>query len=169
MTLTDIQTLLDYNYWADHRILAAAKQLPAERFLTTSDERIAALRATLVHIMDGEHGWRMICQQIPDAHFDYYLPEMFPTVESLAQIWQDDEREMREYISRLADADTTSIVRYEGDYGAIRERPLWHCMYHLVNHGTQHRSEAAVILTELGCSPGDLDFTLFVNERSASE
>lgn len=33
-------------------------------------------------------------------------------------------------------------------------------------YGTQHRSEAAAILTGYGCSPGDLDFTLFLNERT---
>ena len=43
-----------------------------------------------------------------------------------------------------------------------RDRILWHCLYHVVNHGTQHRSEAAALLTDYGSSPGDLDFTLFL-------
>lgn len=46
-----------------------------------------------------------------------------------------------------------------------RERLLWHCLLHVVNHGTQHRSEAAAILTGYGRSPGDLDFTAFLNEQ----
>jgi uncharacterized damage-inducible protein DinB len=50
----------------------------------------------------------------------------------------------------------------EGDY---RERVLWHCLLHLANHGTQHCSEAAAILTGYGRSPGYLDFTAFLNER----
>jgi uncharacterized damage-inducible protein DinB len=43
---------------------------------------------------------------------------------------------------------------------------LWHCLVHVVNHGTQHRSEAALLLTNDGQSPGDLDFTLFLNSRA---
>ncbi len=59
----------------------------------------------------------------------------------------------------------TRMVRYPIDSGELRERVLWHCLLHVVNHGTQHRSEAAAILTSYGASPGDLDFTVFLLER----
>ena len=45
--------------------------------------------------------------------------------------------------------------------------PLWQQMIHQVNHATQHRSEAAVLLTQRGHSPGWLDLLYFVDLRNA--
>jgi uncharacterized damage-inducible protein DinB len=44
--------------------------------------------------------------------------------------------------------------------------PLWQMMFHVVNHGTQHRSEIAAMLTAFDHSPGALDMTAFLRERA---
>ena len=41
----------------------------------------------------------------------------------------------------------------------------WHLMAHVVIHGTQHRSEAAILLTSAGHSPGELDLIGFLREK----
>jgi uncharacterized damage-inducible protein DinB len=38
-------------------------------------------------------------------------------------------------------------------------------LVHVVNHGTQFRSEAAVALTEYGHSPGDLDLIFYLRQH----
>jgi uncharacterized damage-inducible protein DinB len=44
--------------------------------------------------------------------------------------------------------------------------PFAGMLRHLVNHGTQHRSEAAAILTQAGHSPGDLDMITWLEDRA---
>jgi uncharacterized damage-inducible protein DinB len=40
-------------------------------------------------------------------------------------------------------------------------------MQHIANHGTQHRSEVAAMLTEAGHSPGDIDMLFYQIEANA--
>ena len=162
MQSEDIRTLYEYNDWANGRILAAAAQVDQEQFATPSIHSLGSLRSILLHALDTEFGWRMLCQHgqlTPD------LSEAdFSTLAVLEQRWYEEQAAMRAYLASLQGDDLASIVRYTTSSGEKRERVLWHCLLHVVNHGTQHRSEAAALLTEYGHSPGDLDFTVFLNE-----
>ena len=89
-----------------------------------------------------------------------------PTFRAFEEHWQAEQQEMQAFIGSLSDAQLNDILRCINPGGIVRERPLWHCLFHVVNHGTQHRSEVAALLTSYGQSPGDVDFPLFLNEHS---
>lgn len=63
--------------------------------------------------------------------------------------------------------DLATVLTYATLQGESTTLPLGHTMLQVVNHGTQHRSEVALLLTELGHSPGDLDLHVFVLEQKA--
>jgi uncharacterized damage-inducible protein DinB len=165
MNIHDMLTLYDYNYWANRQILAAGAQVRAEQFVNPAAASFGSLRGTLVHTLDGERAWRMLYERQTLEYFGAWTEDAFPSFDMLVQRWNEEARAMRDYLARLTDANMTEIVRYTTDEGHKRERLLWHCLWHVVNHGTQHRSEAALILTEYGFSPGELDFTAFLNEQ----
>lgn len=164
MNKREITDLFDYNYWANNKLLEAATRVSESQFLAPGDFPFGGLRGTLVHILDSEYGWRMLLEK-GLMTFDDTSEADFPTLGELENRWKADETAMRAYLGRLKDEQLGALVKYTTDSGVKRERVLWHCLFHLVNHGTQHRSEAAAILTKLGQSPGDMDFTVFLNER----
>jgi uncharacterized damage-inducible protein DinB len=163
MHIQDMRTLYEYNYWANARILAAAERVSQEQWSAPSTHSLESLCRTLLHALDTEFGWRMRCQ------YNQPTPDLseadLPTRDLLKQRWHEEETAMRAYLAGMQDGDLNGLVRYTTDEGEKRERVLWHCLLHVVNHGTQHRSEAAALLTEYGSSPGDLDFTVFLNEQ----
>jgi len=161
----DIQLIFDYNYWANGRILATAAQVSQEQFVSAAGHGLGSLHGTLVHILDGERAWRKLFEAQTLAYFGAWQEADFPTLDRLVQQWQAEEQAMRAYLAQLSDEAVNGTIHYTTPEGDYRERVLWHCLLHLANHGTQHRSEAAAILTGYGRSPGDLDFTAFLNER----
>jgi uncharacterized damage-inducible protein DinB len=162
MDIQDMQLIYDYNYWANGKILAASAKVTEEQFLAPAEFPRGGLRETLLHIVDAEYGWRGFFEA--NTFSEDLKAEDFPTFQSLEKKFHEEEKSMRAYLHRLKDEDMNSHTKYTTSEGVLRDRILWHCLLHVANHGTQHRSEAAAMLTSFGASPGDLDFTVFLNE-----
>lgn len=163
MNKKDIALIYDYNYWATKCLLTTAANVSREQFAASTGFPHGSLQGTLVHMLDAEYGWRVLCQEGVETK-DLDVSE-FPSIDALQVRWSDEETSMRIYLNNLMDEDLTGIIRYTTPGGLKRERVLWHCLFHVINHGTQHRSEAAAILTDFGHSPGDFDFSMFMLEK----
>jgi uncharacterized damage-inducible protein DinB len=164
MNKQDIQLLYKFNNWANTRILKAASKLTTEQFLAPALFPHGELRSTLTHTLLAEWIWRTRWQGgSPAARFK---PEDFLNLDSLRARWLEEEKALDTFINSLNDETLHATFRYRTTNGESRENVLWQAMMHVVNHGTQHRSEAAAILTELGRSPGDIDLMLFLNEQT---
>lgn len=163
MNTRDILLLYEYNYWANKRILDASAKVTREQLDAPASFPYGSLRGTLFHTMEAEWAWRMYFQNNNWDAPDLNMAD-FPDLASLQERWVQEEQEMRSYLATLSDDLLNGHRYYTTNEGEARDRILWHCLLHVVNHGTQHRSEAAALLTDYGCSPGDLDFTRFLNE-----
>lgn len=162
MNRETILTLFDYNYWATARILAAMEDLSeAEYTVVVPGVSHGSLRATLVHMLAAETIWRLRCleRHSPGSLLD---ETDLPTLATLRERWPFEELKMREGLSRLTDEALAEVIPYRTTGGRVMRQPLWQILAHLVNHSTQHRAEAAVILTALGRSPGDVDLILYL-------
>jgi uncharacterized damage-inducible protein DinB len=118
-----------------------------------------SLRAILVHMFGSEWLWRSRWQgDHPSA-----LPRVddFPNLAAIRARWRLEQQQMRAFLAALQEEDLGRVLAYTSLSGEACRVVLWRTMIHLVNHGTQHRSEAAALLTALGHSPGNLDMIVF--------
>ena len=174
MNIDEIKLLYDYNDWADERILAACARVSPEQYAAPASYGRGGLRAIMVHILDNLWQQRITLQgyyQEPLADEAAYdatelHEDAFPTLAALQERWRIEQQEMRAYLDRLTEETLNGTIRYVIP-GAIRERVVWHILLDLTIHATQHRSEAAALLTSYGQSPGEFDFTMFLNERAS--
>jgi uncharacterized damage-inducible protein DinB len=156
----DAVTLFEHLYWIRDRVLGAAAELGAGTFTSGDTVTNRDLRATLVHELDVQWSWR---ERLKGADWAEWGPDAelkaddYPTVESVAEHWQRDERDMRDWLASLIDADLDAPPVRDED-----RQPLWHYVMHLYSHGLQQFSETAVLLTRAGRSPGDIGFLEFV-------
>jgi uncharacterized damage-inducible protein DinB len=162
--LEDIRTLYAYSVWANARVLDTAELISPEQF-AADNEGFGSIRDTLVHTASAQWLWLERWQgNIPIRFWD---PTEFPDVASLRARWSEVEEAASSYISALQEADLARVVSYVNFQGETWAYPLWQQLLHQANHATQHRSEAALLLTRLGHSPGWLDLLFYLDEQGS--
>ncbi|MCH8009677.1 MAG: hypothetical protein IIC91_12530 [Chloroflexi bacterium] len=75
---------------------------------------------------------------------------------------------MIRFVAALTEDDLAGVLSYTDTRGNAYDRPLWQPLVHLVNHGTHHRAECAMLLTSLGLAPRQLDYIFFELERGGA-
>jgi len=152
---SEIRALFHYDRWGTRRVLNAAANLDAAVWLRPGAVGEHGIGGVLVHALAAHARWRHGWQGSPDRP----RPELEPVpspADPRAQ-WDAEWAELDRYLDGLTDDEVN---------GVWNGLPLWQTLLHLVNHGTQHRSEAALLLTEAGLSPGELDLLDFVAEQT---
>src|SRR5512146_3278136 len=153
MQTDEIRVLYAYDRWATRRILDKLPGLEPEVWSRTNvvDER--GLGGILVHQLGAMQRWRHgFLQDGQDPHPE---EEPLPGIEQVIAMYEAEWKEVDAWLPTLTDG----FVNY-----VLEGVPVWQMLVHVVNHGTQHRAEAAALLTEQGRSPGDLDLIDYADE-----
>jgi uncharacterized damage-inducible protein DinB len=152
----DVRYLFAYDRWATRRVLAVIDGVPPAIWGATGVVGDRGLGAILVHQLGAHMRWRLGLGGDDEAA-SAARPERepLPSPDALARRWADEWDATDAWLDGVTDEWLDEL----GD-GV----PYWQMLAHVVNHGTQHRSESAALLTEAGHSPGDLDLIFFAEE-----
>jgi uncharacterized damage-inducible protein DinB len=166
MDKRDIELLLDYNYWANRKILDQVTKVTDAEFTAAQASGFSAgsLRGSLVHTLSAEWTWRMRLQHGVSPTAPLNAVE-FPNLSALILRWGTEEQRMREFASSLREERLAATFDYKNLAGEPRTHTIEHVLTHMVFHGMQHRAECAVILTNLGHSPGNIDLIYYLIEK----
>jgi uncharacterized damage-inducible protein DinB len=153
-----IGPLVDYNYWANRRVLETVERLAPGAYSRElgTEFSFPTLQGMLVHVMSAELIWLARWRGMsPGAHEP---AEAYPSVEALKERWSRAEADFQGFVR---EQDLSRVIEGRNSAGQVFHLPLWQMVQHVVNHGTHHRSEAATMLTRLGRAPEALDLIVY--------
>ena len=120
-----------------------------------------SIRDQIIHLMDVDDVWFCELQGIEPS--DPFTPAGFDDRETLRSHWDRIEQSMRAYLAGLRDEIlfTRPIHEPEDD----KDLMVWQVLLHLVNHGTDHRTQLLRALNDLGVETASQDYIFYAYEH----
>ncbi len=167
MNLADLQTLLDYHYWARDRMLAALEPLTPEQYAKDLGSSFPSLRHTAVHILSAERIWLSRWQgNSPGAHT---APSEVPEVAALRAAWAGTEAGVRRFLAALGEDGIHRRIAYVNFAGVAGDQRFSEMLQHVVNHASYHRGQMTTMLRQLGAAPPkQVDLIAFYRDTADS-
>lgn len=158
-----ISQLYEYGIWANTKLLNTARGLTDEQLRKPFTQFEFTLLGSFVHLVSAEGRWYQSWIGAPME--ERLTVNDLPTLDAVRARWEKLYSERRAFIESLTPERLQQplVRKLQGQEQSI---PLWQALVHVANHGTQHRSEIALMLTDLGQSPGDLDMVWWFLGRS---
>jgi uncharacterized damage-inducible protein DinB len=155
-----LTALYEYGIWANARLLASAASLGDAQLGEKLTKGADPILLTFAHLLGADLRWFARWRGDPTPAF---VPTDARTLEDVRGRWNALNPARGAYIASLDEAALREPILWVRDQDSVKI-PRWQAMLQCANHGTQHRSEIAAMLTDLGHSPGNLDFVLYCLE-----
>ena len=142
-----------HNTMMNQRLVAACRQLAPDQLDTTVVGTYGSIGATLVHIADSQVSYaaRLLDVERPEPLGEH----PFPGFDALVARFALGDAQLEAAVMR-DDGEREVVVSGDDPIGSWR-MPVALFLLQAINHGTEHRSQVATILTQLGIEPPEMD------------
>jgi uncharacterized damage-inducible protein DinB len=163
--MVDLKTLrrmLEYNDWADGRLLECARPLDATQLDQRFDIGPGSLRRTLLHIHAGEDVWVKRCSGKVETPWPPEDRKMeVPAIEGeFRRTWAERDA----FLKTITSESTSRLQTYRDSKGSLFKAALGDMLLQLCYHATHHRAQAVNILRRLGTQAPELDYMMRIRE-----
>ncbi len=153
-----VRSIFEHNEWANNRVIEAATLVSEEDLDSPFGE--TSLKAILLHILASHVSWlAMWTGEMPP------LARVEPgqVMAAIRDSYDTAHSRLRAYVDTLTYDSLIAVSELlnpdASGYWRTWKRPKWEVMISTGTHAMQHRGEAALILTSLGQSPGEIDYS----------
>lgn len=137
-----------YTVWGDRRVLDAASNLTPQQW-----ERV---RGQFEHMLETQRWW------IANWTAGAFEESQLPAYSEARAAYDASHAALLTFVEALDEAGWARSEQWWKRWGFEHTLEVGEIITQVAHHGTQHRSEIAMALTDMGASPGDLDFLNYV-------
>jgi len=149
MNARDFQHLYEYHFTRNREIWDhCVMTLSLEDFKRKIGYSIGSIRNQCVHVLNVDERW--FAGLRGDTLPGWYMASRYKEFDAVRKKWDQEEKTMRQYFLGLTDE------KLDRDFNAGIK--VWQVLYHVLNHGTDHRAQILAGLHRLGAPPFAQDY-----------
>lgn len=152
-TIGDIRSLFEYDRWATRRLISAMED--------TAPVPPRALNV-LMHLLRAQDVWHGRIEGEDRADLELWVEA---SLDDCTRRAKRTARRWNRLLDTLSGHDLDALVTYENSTGTSFETPLRKVLSHVVNHGTHHRGQIALVLREAEIAPPPTDYIFYLREQ----
>jgi uncharacterized damage-inducible protein DinB len=148
--------LYDYHFRANRKLWdGPITALSDEQFKQKLDYSTGSIHNQVVHLINTDNRWFAGLRGLEDP--GSINPVHLPSREKIRQKWDQVEADMRAYLDALQDDDLAGSFQDQFE--------IWQVLFHVQNHGTDHRAQMLAMLHHLGAPTFPQDFVFYLLGR----
>jgi uncharacterized damage-inducible protein DinB len=150
---TGLPDFFKYHLWANLRLLDACRRLSDAQLDATAKGTFGSVRETLMHMLTAEEGYaRTLTGEMPTPP----LKELtaFPGFDELRQRAKGSGEALIAFAEQVEQGELNQILHLDG---GTYDAPVIVVVIQAIDHGIDHRSQIATLLSQQDIEPPDLD------------
>ena len=164
MTLDEIQSLFEYNAWANSRLLGVLDLMPPEKVFEDVKFSFGNIHAMLVHICAAEEIW---LQRITgETNIKLTTVKDLPKYDDIKKKMNKLDGYYSKFVSSMTYEKTNSDISLTNVRDGAFTVKVWMIIQHVVNHSTHHRGQIVAAIRQLGGTPPNIDLINFYRLRN---
>lgn len=149
------RTLFAYDVGTWRRIWDVVTALSPARYEQEIPYSHGSIRNQMTHVTQVSAAWLMGLNRQPGGQEYKINPDDFADAATLRSRWEEVAGETLAWVATLSDDQLDELL--PGMMG-----PTWHVLYHLINHGTDHRAQVLAGLQTVGAPTFSQDLIFYL-------